>query len=105
MQYCQIAYWTNRGKVCGNVGLNCRASIRSATACNNVGAATGSVAGRAIRVIGLEPMQDAGAMQKVVNQGVDGDHAAADLGPEDHFLGSAEQKADRAMARTLSETP
>ena len=32
LQYCQIACWTNRGKVCGNVGLNCRASIRSATA-------------------------------------------------------------------------
>src|SRR5207249_4874229 len=32
LQYCQTAYWTNRGKVCGNAGLNCRASIRSATA-------------------------------------------------------------------------
>ena len=32
LQYRQIACWTNRGKVCGNVGLNCRASMCSATA-------------------------------------------------------------------------
>jgi hypothetical protein len=29
-QYRQTACWTNLGKVCGNDGLNCRASIRSA---------------------------------------------------------------------------
>jgi hypothetical protein len=31
-QYRQIACWTNRGKVRGKAGLNCRASIRCATA-------------------------------------------------------------------------
>ena len=31
-QYRQIACWTNRGKVRGKTGLNCRASIRCATA-------------------------------------------------------------------------
>jgi hypothetical protein len=61
--------------------------------CNNVGAATGSVASRTVLVLRLEPLQDPGPVQKVMNQRVDGDHAAADLGPEDHFLGSAEQEA------------
>jgi hypothetical protein len=32
LQYRQIACWTNRGKVWGNDELNCRASIRRATA-------------------------------------------------------------------------
>src|SRR5580704_3402620 len=61
--------------------------------CNNVGAATGSVAGRTIQVVRVEPMQDPGPVQKVMNQGINRDHGAADLGPEDHFLGSAEQQA------------
>ena len=100
-QYCQIACWTNRGKVCGNVGLNCRASICSATACNNVGAAAGPVAGRPVRVVRVEPGQDPGPVQKIVNQRVDGDHAAADLGPEDHFLGSAEQKGGQGHGEDL----
>jgi hypothetical protein len=43
-------------------------------------------------MVGIESLQDASPMQKVMNQGVDGDHAAADLGPEDHFFGSAEQQ-------------
>jgi hypothetical protein len=32
-------------------------------------------------MVGAEPVQDAGAMQKVVNEGVDGNHAGADLAP------------------------
>src|SRR5258708_21951825 len=39
---------------------------------------------RAIGVLGAEPVQDAGAVQKVVNEGVDGDHAGADLAPQPH---------------------
>ena len=37
--------------------------------------------GRPIRVVGSEPCQDAGANQKVVHQGVDGNHAGANLLP------------------------
>ena len=48
----------------------------------NVGAAASLVAGCTIRMIGVEPCQDAGADQKVVHQGVDGNHAGADLVPE-----------------------
>ena len=40
-------------------------------------------------------------MQKVVNQRVDGDHAAPDLGPEDHFLGSAEQEGGQGHGEDL----
>ena len=68
---------------------------------NNVSAAAGPVAGRTIQVVRVEPLQDAGPVQKVVNQRVDGDHAAADLGPEDHFLGSAEQKAGQGHGEDL----
>jgi hypothetical protein len=59
---------------------------------NDVGAAAGPVASQAVQMVRVEPSQNAGPVQKVVNQRVDGDHAAADLGPEDHFLGSAEQE-------------
>ena len=48
----------------------------------NVGAAASLVAGCTIRMIGMEPCQDTGADQKVVHQGVDGNHAGADLVPE-----------------------
>ena len=46
---------------------------------DNVGAAASLVAGCTIRVVSIEPCQDAGADQKVVHQGVDGNHAGADL--------------------------
>src|ERR1700730_17507720 len=59
---------------------------------NDKCAATGPVAGHAIQVVRVEPGQDAGPVQKVVHQRVDGDHAAADLDPEDHLFGSAERK-------------
>jgi hypothetical protein len=59
---------------------------------NNVSAAAGPVAGRTIQVVGIEPGENAGPVQKVVHQRVDGDHAAADLGPEAHLSGSTEQQ-------------
>jgi hypothetical protein len=49
---------------------------------DDVGAAASLVAGRPIRMVGSEPCQDAGADQKVVHQGVDGDHGCANLVPE-----------------------
>src|SRR6202043_818642 len=60
--------------------------------CNDIRAAAESVASQPVLVLRLEPGQDPGPVQKVMNQRVDGDHAAADLGPEDHLFGSAEQK-------------
>src|SRR5260370_30432654 len=36
----------------------------------------------AILMLRVEPGQDAGSVQKVVHQSVDGDHAAADLDPD-----------------------
>jgi hypothetical protein len=74
------------------------ANIEAALAA--IRAATESVASQPVLVLRLEPMQDAGAMQNVVNQRVDGDHAAHNLDPEDHLFGRAEQRLDRAMART-----
>ena len=68
---------------------------------NNVSTAAGPVAGRTIQVVRVEPLQDAGAMQKVMNQRVDGNHAAADLGPEDHLFGSAEQKGGQGHGEDL----
>src|SRR5438034_5126167 len=70
---------------------------------NDVGAAAAPVAGRAIGVIGVEPVQDAGAVQKIVNEGVDGDHAGADLSRI--LLGAPSRMEDSAMVSTLSETP
>ena len=71
---------------------------------NYLSAAAGPVASHAVQNAShLDPLQDPSPGSKVMNQRVDGDHAAADLGPGDHFLGSAEQDGlDRAMARTLS---
>ena len=92
-QYRQIACWTNRGNGCGNPGLNCRASIRWRHGLYNVGAAASLVAGCTIRMVGLEPCQDAGADQKVVHQGVDGNHAGADLVPEVQAFRGGQQDA------------
>src|SRR6476660_9247918 len=49
---------------------------------NDLSAAAWPVAGRAIGMGGAEPVQDAGAVQKVVNEGIDGDHAGPDFGPQ-----------------------
>jgi len=48
---------------------------------DDVGAAARPVAGDAIGVVGPEPGQNAGPVQEIVHQGVDRDHAAADLSP------------------------
>ena len=49
--------------------------------CDDLGAAAGPVAGRAIGMAGIEPVQNAGAMQEIVHKSVDRDHAGPDLGP------------------------
>src|SRR3984893_17814840 len=60
---------------------------------NDVSAAAGPVAGRAIGMVRAEPVQDAGAVQKVVNEGVDRDHAGADLMPPPQLSWRSEQDA------------
>jgi hypothetical protein len=42
-------------------------------------------------------------VQKVVNQGVDGDHGAADLVPEDHLLRSADQEGGQSHGEDLDQ--
>ena len=54
---------------------------------DNVGAPARLVAGCTIRMVGVESCQDAGADQKVVHQGVDGNHAGADVVPEAQAFG------------------
>ena len=100
-QYRQIACWTNRGNGCGKPGLNCRASIRYATASMMSAQPPGLVAGRAIRMVGIEPCQDAGTNQKVVHQGVDGDHAGADLVPDAQAFRGGQQDARQGHGQDL----
>jgi len=51
-------------------------------ASNNVGALARLIAGRSVAMLGAEPAQNAGAVQEIVHQAIDCDHAAADLAPE-----------------------
>ena len=67
----------------------------------NVGAAASLVAGRTIRMVGLESCQDAGANQKVVHQGVDGNHAGADLVPEVQAFRGGQQDAGQGHGQDL----
>ena len=52
-------------------------------------------------MVGLEPCQDAGADQKVVHQGVDGNHAGADLVPEVQALRGGQQDAGQGHGQDL----
>ena len=67
----------------------------------NVGAAARPVAGRTIRMVSLESCQDAGADQKVVNQGVDGNHAGANLIPETLAFRGSQEDARQAHGQDL----
>ena len=68
---------------------------------DDVGAAASLVAGRPVRMVGSEPCQDAGADQKVVHQGVDGNHAGADLVPEAQALRGSQQDARQGHSQDL----
>ena len=67
----------------------------------NVGAAASLVAGCTIKMLSIEPFQDAGADQKIVHQGVDGNHAAADLVPEVQAFRGAQQDGRQAHGQDL----
>ena len=60
---------------------------------DDVGAAAGPVTREAIEVVGTEPAQDAGPVQKIMHQRIDRDHAAADLDPPAPITRCTEKKA------------
>src|SRR6266404_1970094 len=72
---------------------------------NDVSAAAAPVAGRAIGMVGAEPVQDAGAVQKIVNEGVDGDHADADLMPQPQLSWRSDQDAGQGHGEHLVGDP
>ena len=72
---------------------------------NDVGAATWPVATGAVRMGGFEPIQDTGSVQKVVYQGVNGDHARADFEPLGADVSSADQNAGQRHREHLVGNP
>src|SRR6516165_10831285 len=61
---------------------------------DDVGAAVRLIAAKAVWMTRPEPMQDTGAVQKIVHQGVDGDHVSASFGPA-RVLAAQEQIGQR----------
>jgi hypothetical protein len=59
---------------------------------DDVSAAAGPVAGEAVGMVGPEPVQNASPVQEIVDQGIDGDHAAADLKPAAPAAWGAEEQ-------------
>ena len=68
---------------------------------NNVSTAAAPVAGRPVGMGRAEPMQDAGAVQKVVNERVDGDHAGPDFMPEPQLVRRSEQEGRQGHGEDL----
>ena len=77
---------------------------------DDLGAAARPVAGEAVGVVGSEPAQNAGPVQEIVHERIDGDHAAADLAPaahrqagkDPHQRGGAAAIATRAITRAMN---
>jgi hypothetical protein len=68
---------------------------------NNVRTTACLVAGCAVGMVSPQTAQDAGSMQKIVNQGVDRDHARADLNPVLQFGRRTEQDARQCHSQHL----
>src|ERR1700692_990102 len=68
---------------------------------NDAGAAARPVAGHAIGVVGIEPVEDSGSNQNVVHQCVDRDHADAYLEPEGPIVRRGEQDAGQGHGQDL----
>ncbi len=68
---------------------------------NNVGAATWPIAAGPVRVGGLEPSQDPGPVQKVMDQGIDGDQVHADFQPLWANVGGADQNTGQRHRQDL----
>ena len=69
---------------------------------NNFGAAAWPVTARPVRVDRLEPSQDPGPVEKVMDQGIDRNQVSSQFG---RTSAAPIRMPDKAMARTLSETP
>src|ERR1700683_2075961 len=70
-------------------------------AANNVGALSWLIAGGPVAMLGAAPGKDAGPMQEIVHQGIDRDHAAADLAPEIVTLWGGQQDARQRHGQHL----
>ena len=72
---------------------------------DDVGAAAWPVTREAIEVVGTEPAQDTGSVQKIMNQRVNGDHAGTDLNPAAAISWRAEQEHGQGHAEHLVGDP
>src|ERR1019366_6745664 len=70
---------------------------------DNVGAAVRSVAGGTVRMVGTEPVQDAGAVQKIVHRVLTAIMLAPTSGHSGLLLASS--RLDSVIITTLSATP
>ena len=68
---------------------------------NNVAATARPVAARAISMVRTKPAQDTGPVQEIVHQGVDGDHAAADLAPDGTAARRRQEDAGQSHRKDL----
>ena len=73
----------------------------SGNAGNDIGAAAWPVAARAVRMGCLEPAQDPGPVQKIVDQGIDGDQLHADFEPLGADSSGADQNAGQRHCQDL----
>ncbi len=72
---------------------------------NDVGTAAWSVAAGAIRMISVEPVQDAGSVQKIMDQGVNGDQLQPDLPPCRANVSRANQNIREADGKDFVGNP
>jgi hypothetical protein len=68
---------------------------------NDIDTATWPVAADAIRMDGLEPSQDPGSVQEIVDQGIDSDQLHADFQPLGANVSGADQNAGEADSEHL----
>ena len=72
---------------------------------DDFGTAALPVAREAIGVVGSEPVQDSGPVQEIVHEGIDGNHAAADLDPVLATVRSSEQELGQGHHQHLVGDP
>lgn len=72
---------------------------------DDLGTATSGVAGSPIDVRHAATFQNAGAVQKIMHECVDGRHGLAGLEPDGPLATPPICRLDSAIVRTLSDTP
>ena len=72
---------------------------------HNIGAAAWPVAAGPVRMGSLEPSQDPGPVQKVMDQGIDRDQLHADFQPPRANVSGADQNAREAHGQDLVGNP